>query len=81
MFSSSTREVNKNIFVTPIYSSQMNEIITDAVRPDTDISRINSIQQYESNFIYYIFKELLINQITDFNPSLVVVSYSGKLCI
>lgn len=40
-----------------------------------------SVQQYESNFIYYMFKEVVYTQISDFNPAVILVSYSGKLSI
>lgn len=40
-----------------------------------------AVQQYESNFIYYMFKEVVYTQISDFNPAVIMVSYSGKLNI
>jgi hypothetical protein len=64
-------QLNKNIFVLPIYSRALS----------LHKSEIKSIKDYESNFVYYMFHELLNNQIHDFGPSVIIISYSGKLAI
>lgn len=35
-----------------------------------------NIEPYHSAFIWYIMKELVLNQIREFNPSLVIISQS-----
>ena len=62
--------MKKNLFVFPINCKFLNE--------KYDFS---SIEYFESYFIAFIMKEILLNPILEFNPSCIVVSYSQKLNI
>lgn len=37
------------------------------------------IESHESHFIRFVIKDFLLNQIREFNPTIILISYSGRL--
>ena len=69
--------MNKNMFIyplrLPIFHQHFNQLIQD--------DDYNNIDASESHLIYQIMWYFMINQIREFNPTLIMVSYSGRLKI
>ena len=70
-------DINRNMFVFPLRLPSMKSHFSDLEEENEK----NNIDVSESHLIYQIFWYFLINQIRQFNPTFILVSYSGRLHI
>jgi hypothetical protein len=68
-------DFNQNIYVFPLRMAMLREKFPEVMESREDI------ENHESYFIRFIIKDFLLNQIREFNPTLIMISYSGRLHI
>lgn len=64
------KETKKNLFIFPLHSRALSKS-----------HKLPPLYNNETTFISFIMNELMYNQILEFNPSVIVVSYSQKVYI
>ena len=70
-----TEDFNTNIYPFPIRLSILAEKFKDIISTKEDI------ENHESYFVRFVIKDFLLNQIREFNPSFILISYSGRIHI
>ncbi len=73
--SKDTDDFNQNIYVFPIRMSILYEKFKEILENKEDI------ENHESYFVRFIIRDFVLNQIREFNPTLIMISYSGRIHI
>lgn len=67
------------MFILPIHSRALNEKYE--LLYDTNGVENNGIEFYESSFVKFMMEEVVMSHLREYNPSVVVLSYSGKVTV
>ena len=69
----SQEDFNQNLYIFPIRMALLQEKFPEVMEAREDI------ENHESYFVRFIIKDFLLNQIREFNPTEVMISYSGRI--
>lgn len=70
LFQAKEEDMKRRLFVLPVHSIRMREGFEQRG------VRFKPIQRQSSSYVLFMMRELIFNQIREFGPSIIIVSYS-----